>query len=125
MDPSLLDQAVARRAIFDLRALGVETLDLPEIEVTRVPEGATVIDLRPRQEYASWHYPQALRLDFRRALEAYPSFDRTRTYVLYCDLSLMSSHLAELMRKDGFDAFYFKGGTSALRAMATRAATER
>jgi rhodanese-related sulfurtransferase len=44
--------------------------------------------------------------------------------VLYCDLSLMSAHLAELMRKDGFDAFHFKGGTRALRATATRAATE-
>jgi thiamine biosynthesis protein ThiI len=118
MDLSLLDRAVARRAIFDLRDLDLETLDLPELEVTRVPEGAAVIDLRSKQEYASWHYPQALRLDFPRALQAYPSFDRAKTYVLYCDLSLMSSHLAELMREDGFDAFYFKGGTSALRRLA-------
>jgi thiamine biosynthesis protein ThiI len=118
MDPSLLDRAVARRTIFDLRDLDLETLDLPELEVTRVPEGAAVIDLRSKQEYASWHYPQALRLDFPRALQAYPSFDRAKTYVLYCDLSLMSSHLAELMREDGFDAFYFKGGTSALRRLA-------
>jgi thiamine biosynthesis protein ThiI len=117
MDLSLLDRAVARRAIFDLRALDLETLDLPELEVTRVPEGATVIDLRSKQEYASWHYPQALRLDFPHALQAYPSFDRAKTYVLYCDLSLMSSHLAELMRKDGFDAFHFKGGTPALRRL--------
>jgi len=125
MDLSLLDRAVARRAVFDLRALDLETLELAELETTRVPEGATVIDLRSKQEYASWHYPQALRLDFPHALEAYQSFDRTRTYVLYCDLSLMSSHLAELMRKDGFDASYFKGGTRALRTMETPAAAER
>ena len=90
-----------------------------------MPEGATVIDLRSKQEYASWHYPQSLQLDFARALQAYPSFDRTKTYVLYCDLSLMSSLLAELMHKDGFEAFYVKGGTSALRAMPTRAAAGR
>ncbi|MBW1688484.1 MAG: hypothetical protein JRS35_25900 [Deltaproteobacteria bacterium] len=117
MDLSLLDQAVARRAIFDLRALDLETLAPAELETTRVPAGATVIDLRSKQEYASWHYPQALRLDFRHALQAYDSFDRTKTYVLYCDLSLMSAHLAELMRKDGFDAFHFKGGTGALRRL--------
>ena len=125
MDLSLLDRAVARRAIFDLRALDEERLTLPDLEVTRVPEGATVIDLRTKQEYASWHYPQALRLDFPRALGVYPSFDRAKTYVLYCDLSLMSAHLAELMREDGFDVFYFKGGTRALRATAMRAAAER
>jgi thiamine biosynthesis protein ThiI len=115
MDLSLLDHAVARRAIFDLRALDLETLGLPELEITRVPEGAIVIDLRSKQEYASWHHAQALRLDFPHALQAYASFDRSKTYVLYCDLGLMSSHLAELMRKDGFDAFHFKGGTRALR----------
>jgi len=121
LDLSLLDRAVARRVIFDLRALDAEGLNLPELEVTRVPEGATVIDLRSKLEYASWHYPRALRLDFHHALEAYPSFDRTRTYVLYCDLGLMSSHLAELMRKDGFDAFHFKGGTRALARLSQRA----
>jgi thiamine biosynthesis protein ThiI len=119
MDLSLLDRAVAGRRIFDLRSLDVESLHLPELEVSRVPEGAVVIDLRPKQEYASWHYPQALRFDFPHALQAYPSFDRTRTYVLYCDLSLMSSHLAELMREEGFEVFYFKGGTHALRAAVT------
>jgi thiamine biosynthesis protein ThiI len=117
MDSSLLDRAVARRAVFDLRALDLETLELPELEVSHVPEGATVIDLRSEQEYASWHHPQALRLDFPHALRAYPSFDRDKPYVLYCDLGLMSSLLAELMRKDGFDAFHFKGGTRALRRL--------
>ena len=117
MDLSLLDQAVARRSVFDLRALDLDTLALAELEVTRVPEGASVIDLRSKQEYASWHYPKALRLDFPHALQAFESFDRSKTYVLYCDLSLMSSHLAEPMRKDGFDAFHFKGGTSALRRL--------
>ena len=33
----------------------------------------------------------------------------------------MSAHLAELMRKTGFDAFHFKGGTRAIRKTAPSA----
>ena len=56
-------------------------------------------------------------LDGARPLRAYPSFERGRPYVLYCDFGLMSAHLAELMRREGFDAYHFRGGTRALRRL--------
>ena len=115
MDLSILDEVVSKRSSFDLRGLNVDTFDLPELEVTKVPDDASVIDLRTRHQFDAWHYPKALRLDFAHALQAYPRFDKNRTYVLYCDFGLMSAHLAELMRKTGFDAFHFKGGTRAIR----------
>lgn len=115
IDRAVLERAIAKRSVFDLRALDLDKLDLPELELSRVPPDATLIDLRPRSNYESWHPPDALRLDFAHALQAYPSFDRRKTYLLYCDYGLMSAHLAELMRKSGFNAFHFKGGTRALR----------
>jgi len=118
MDPSVLAAAVDQCHSFDLRDLGEEQLEIPELEVTRVPAGATVIDLRDRSAFDNWHHGAALWLEFPRALASYPSFERDRTYVLYCDYGLMSAHLAGLMRKDGFDAFHFRGGTRALRKAA-------
>jgi thiamine biosynthesis protein ThiI len=115
MDPSILDEVVNRRTVFDLRSLDIDKLEIPELEVEKVPDNATVVDLRTRQQFESWHHPGALRLDFPHALQAYPSFDKAKTYVLYCDFGLMSAHLAELMRKAGFRAYHFKGGTRALR----------
>ncbi len=56
-----------------------------------------------------------MHLDFSHALQAWPSFDRAKSYLLYCDFGLLSAHLAEMMRKGGFRAFHFKGGTRALR----------
>ena len=50
-------------------------------------------------EFASWHHPDAVRLDFRHALEAYPSFAKDQTYVLTCEFGLKSAHLAELMHR--------------------------
>jgi rhodanese-related sulfurtransferase len=37
-----------------------------------------------------------------------------------CAFGLKSAHLAELMRKQGLDAYHFRGGTSALKKWAER-----
>ena len=68
MDPSVLAAAVDQCHSFDLRDLGEEQLEIPELEVTRVPAGATVIDLRDRSAFDSWHHGAALWLEFPRAL---------------------------------------------------------
>jgi thiamine biosynthesis protein ThiI len=120
LDLALVERAVAARTVFDLRSFDVEKLDLPEIEVSQVPEGTTVIDLRSKAEFDSWHYPEALRLDFAEALRAFPRFDRSCTYVLYCEFGLKSAHLADHMRREGLDAFHVKGGTRTLRRLEDR-----
>jgi len=118
LDADLVARAVERRAIFDLRGLDLDRLAAPELVIDAIPPGATLVDLRPREQYQSWHHPDALHLEFAQALRAYPGFDRAQRYVLSCDLGLLSSHLAQLMRKEGFDAFQLRGGTRALRKLA-------
>ncbi|HVH19512.1 MAG TPA: tRNA uracil 4-sulfurtransferase ThiI [Myxococcota bacterium] len=110
----LLDDLVAKRSVLDLRALDLDSLDVEGLALDRLPPGALLLDLRPVEPYRSEHHPLALHLEFSRALEAYPSFDRSRTYVLCCEFGLLSAHLAERMRRDGFDAWHFTGGQRAL-----------
>ena len=118
LDPATLARAVAVREIVDLRAADPDESGLPELEIAEVPAGATLIDLRSRAEFASWHLPGTLQLDFGRALAAFPSFARDRTYVLCCAFGLKSANLAERMQGEGFRAFHFRGGTRALRRWA-------
>ncbi len=115
MDAGILEQAIAERQVFDLRAVDPDDSGLPELETGEIPKDAIVVDLRSRAEYQSWHYEGALQLDWARALEAYPSFDKEQTYVLYCEYGLKSAHLAEMMRAMGLRGLHFKGGTRALR----------
>ena len=115
MDLDVLHAAIDRARKFDLRNLEGGQLEIPELEVERIPAGASLIDLRSKAEYTSWHHPDALWLEFQTAVYAYPSFERGQAYVLVCQYGLMSAHLAERMRKDGFEAFHFRGGTRALR----------
>jgi len=111
----VLERVLEKREVLDLRDLPEGSLDPPHVSTDRVPEGATVVDLRTKAEYDTWHYPGAVRLDFAEALRAWPVFDRQKTYVLYCEVALKSAHLAEMMRREGFDAHHFRGGARALR----------
>ena len=79
-----------------------------------------MVDLRSRHEYAGWHYPGALQLDFSRALESYSSFAKDQPYILYCEYGLKSAHLAEMMREAGHRALHFRGGTRTLRRWAEK-----
>jgi thiamine biosynthesis protein ThiI len=115
IDPAVLEAAIANREVLNLRALGPEDSGLGELERSEIPDGARLIDLRTKEEFISWHYPGAVRLDFGHALEAYPSFARDLTYVIYCEFGLKSAHLAELMVREGLRAYHFRGGTRALR----------
>jgi thiamine biosynthesis protein ThiI len=119
LDSSLIETAVASRTIFKLRELDVEKLGVPDLEINAIPEGATVIDLREKPEYQTWHWPGALRLDFGKALQSYSSFERGSTYVVYCEIGLKSAHLAEFMRKEGFDAYHVPGGIRTLKKFET------
>jgi len=119
LDPALLERAVAERGVHDLRGLEESQLGFPELEIERIPPDAIVVDLSPRDAYQRWHWEGAVRLDFPQAIQAYPSFDPARRYVIYCEFGLQSAFLAERMRKAGLQAFHVRGGSRALKRAAS------
>lgn len=116
-----LEELVEARTVYDLRNLDEAALGGiggGGFETDGIPEGATVLDLRSRSAFQAWHYPGAIHLDFRHALETWPSFSRDREYVLICEVGLKSAHLAEVMRQGGFRSWHFRGGLKELMALA-------
>jgi len=118
LDPALLERAVVERRSYDLRGLDESQLGFPDLEIERIPPDAIVLDLSPRDAHQRWHWEGALHLDFPQAIQAYPSFDPARRYVIYCEFGLQSAFLAERMRKAGFQAFHVRGGSRALKRAA-------
>lgn len=115
LDRATLAAVVRDRDVLDLREVDADSRIYPELEISELPTGAIPLDLRSRPEFATWHAPDAVHLEFIAALEAYRSFSNESTYVLYCEYGLKSAHLAELMREAGYRAHHFRGGTRALR----------
>lgn len=111
---SVLERALAKPMLYRLRDL--EASDLTTDLETESPGEAVLIDLRTRADFERWHPDGAVHLEFPQALAAYPSFDRHQSYVAYCDLSLKSAHLAEVMQAHGLEASYMR--MSAVRQLA-------
>lgn len=110
----LLEDLVTRRTVFELHSFDESALDADDLAVEKLPADAVLIDLRPLAQFRSGHHPDAIHLDFAKALAAYPSMDRSQRYVLSCEYGLLSAQLAEHMRRDGFSVQHFRGGQRAL-----------
>lgn len=115
LDPSVLDRALAERSEFVLPEVDLAGWDADELCARELLPGETLIDLRGRSAFDEWHAPGALFLDFANALRAYPNFDPSQRYVLYCEWGLKSAHLADLMRRAGLAARHVSGGVRELR----------
>jgi thiamine biosynthesis protein ThiI len=116
VDPSHLHRAVQERKLLDLRALQDVDLVKPYIFRSDVPPDAVVLDCREAHHYRAWHYPQAIHRPLDDLAHRYRELDKTKTYVLYCAFGVQSAYLAEVMQRDGFEAYSFKGGTKTLMA---------
>jgi thiamine biosynthesis protein ThiI len=110
MDPSVLEAALEARSEFMIADLDLDVWDDEDLTTRAIQPSDTVIDLRTKAAFDSWHYPDALLLDFPNALRAYGAFEPSQHYVLYCEFGLKSAHLADLMRRAGLDARHVSGG---------------
>lgn len=115
LDPTVLERAVEKRKILDLRALQSADLILDYLYTDDVPHDAVVLDLREEEEWEEWHYRGALNRPAWQLTAEPRSVDRDRSYVLYCDQGVQAAQVAEVMQRAGIEAYAFRGGTQAIR----------
>jgi thiamine biosynthesis protein ThiI len=118
VDLSLLADAVARRKVLELRGLEAVDLVQPYIFTSGIPDGAMVIDCREPHHYRAWHYPKAVHRELDDLATRFRELDKTRVYVLYCGFGVQSAYVAEVMQREGYEAYSFKGGIRRLMAYA-------
>ncbi|MGD2115845.1 MAG: tRNA uracil 4-sulfurtransferase ThiI [Acidobacteriota bacterium] len=114
LDPAQLRELVEGRTVHTLRELDPSDFAGEDLEVREIPAGARVVDLRSRAAHDAWHWPDAVHMDFFRALKRYGELDRDATYVFYCEVGLKSAHLAEVMQQAGYAAYHVPGGAKDL-----------
>ena len=120
MDPGVLEEAVARRRVLDVRALAPVDLVAPYLFTDDIPGDAVVLDCRSEAQYRAWHLPGAEHREEWDLLQGFRKLDKGPTYVLYCMHGIQSAHLAEKMQRQGYEAYSFRGGVPGVRAWASR-----
>jgi len=114
LDLEAVTAAVAAREVIDLKAFDLATLGDPALAVERIPDGASVVDLRSREAFAGWHWQGAEHHDYFAALNEPARFASDRTWVFYCEVGLKSAHVAELVRSRGGRAWHVQSGVRTL-----------
>jgi thiamine biosynthesis protein ThiI len=125
LDPKVLEDALEARSEFLLADVDIARWETEDLTTRKIQKGDTVIDLRTKAAFDTWHYPDALFLDFSNALRAYGSFDGSQDYVLYCEFGLKSAHLADLMRRLDLKARHVSGGLREVKRIAADADNSR
>lgn len=103
----------------------LEPVDNDEL-VRRVRLGeVTVIDVRPREEYAAGHIPGALSMPLADLANRIGELRKRRDVVAYCrgPYCVMALDAVELLRRKGFRAHRMEHGVSEWRARGWRVET--
>jgi rhodanese-related sulfurtransferase len=101
-----------------LRQQNVASL-APQEAIRMMNQGATLLDLRPQQEYADGHINGARHFDAAQILEASDSLKRykERPLILCCDRGSVAAAAMRTLTRQGFTkVFTLRGGLTAWRA---------
>lgn len=118
MSAEPLAAALAGRRVLDLRALRPSDLVRPYLFTSDLGGDTVMLDCREAHLYQAWHYPGAVRRDLAELATRFRQLDKSARYVLYCSFGVQSALVAELMQRDGYDAYAFEGGVRELRRLA-------
>jgi rhodanese-related sulfurtransferase len=101
-----------------LKSQGVTQIGTADA-VRLINKGATVIDVRPAEQYCAGHIVNARNVELK-AIEADATAvkkPKNKVLLLVCDNGLGSSKAAKLLRRAGFgNAFSLKSGLSSWRS---------
>lgn len=131
LDPQQLDRALGERTLVELRdpelvtwlanppapnktAPGGGSSPATPLTVDAIPTNAVLLDLRSQRAFDGWHPANAVHASYPEILRDFRRLDPSRTYVAYCEVSLKSSHLSEVMADAGYRAHFVEGGSRAL-----------
>jgi len=116
LDPGLVENAVARRSVLEVRNLADAGLRRRYLWVETVPDGARLIDCRPLHQDDGWRVPGSLRIPSNEFPDSISGLDTQISYVLFCDNGIQSEKLANIMQTIGYESYALRGGTRKLRS---------
>lgn len=114
LDPALLDRALTKIVVYDLREVSVEEA-YSELEVDAPPPGSIIVDLRSEEKRKAKSIPGSIPVGYDQLIEGTVELDPANKYVLVCDEGALSLEAAYILRKLGFQAFSLRGGVRRLR----------
>lgn len=88
-------------------------------EVTEIPPGSLVVDVRTPREFARWHYPGARNIPVSEIQKHVDQLgDKDRAIILYCRSGNRSATAKRLLLESGFTNVLNGGGLRDMKPLA-------
>ena len=87
--------------------------DIPTVSVSDLDDGARLLDVRERDEFAAGHAPGAQVSPIKDLATSLGNVDINERIPVICRTGQRSAQAAEFLRKQGFDAVNVEGGMKA------------
>ena len=91
------------------------TIHPQEMQKIIAEKHAVVLDVRERESYLAYHYPQAMNFSYERLDDWLHYFPKGRVLVLYCEYGNTSLLAARRLAREGYEAYTVVGGAEAIR----------
>lgn len=111
----LIARVLESTTIYKVKKLTESDLMRQLLFTTSIDAETVVIDTRDKKQFDAWHHPDALYLPLQNLSVSFSHFDRSKRYVLVCQFGLQTAVIAELMQKQGFEAYSYSGGARSLK----------
>ncbi|PLJ77242.1 tRNA uracil 4-sulfurtransferase ThiI [Infirmifilum sp. SLHALR2] len=113
IEESVFRETLERVEVIDVRRTRIEDLwsgNFVDLDIDHIPEGATVLDVRPAEKFKLEHIPGSMNVDYWSVEEAVSRMGRDKTYIIVCDEGGLSREAAYRLRTLGYNAYSLKGG---------------
>lgn len=109
-------QAISEAFLRNREAL--EVLDATMLQHRLAQEVMVLLDVRPEEEYAAGHLPDAISLPLEELADRLTELPLDRTIVAYCrgPYCVLALHAVEVLRQHGFQTIRLRDGVSDWRA---------
>ena len=88
-------------------------------EVTKIPPGSLVVDVRTPREFSRWHYPGALNIPVSEIeRHAVKLGDKDRPIIVYCRSGNRSTTAKRILQNAGFTQVLNGGGLRDMKPLA-------
>jgi thiosulfate sulfurtransferase len=100
--------------------MSFDNINIRQIVSAAISNNAIIVDVREPERFRQGHIPMAVNLPFERISEAYVTFPKNRTLIVYCDTGGASIQAARMLSAQGYHVINCIGGLKNYNASLTK-----
>ncbi|MFK7872602.1 MAG: tRNA uracil 4-sulfurtransferase ThiI [Oligoflexales bacterium] len=115
LDVLMIDGIIDEAEEVKLSQVSDADLLAPFVLIENIEDKHVVLDIRAKREFERWHVEGSERYESRDLEVKFKQLDKTKDYIVLCEVGVESAVIAEMMQSAGYHCYSYKGGVARLK----------